>query len=218
MLLTNQDIEINKNTYLNLLRSTNKENIEDLIYWLETQTDIFYAPFNQYATPGSLVEHAINLCKQAMIIYNENYHGTNVARESENDLTIEEVKFVALTLDISKIGCYVPVVKSAKDENGWYQYNSYEYNDNIPINPCDKSYLFLRERNLDLTNNEVVGLIRGRDFGNEHSFRNDIEKMSFYKALREYPIVSIINMADIFATVYMDRRDEQKTMMRIMTI
>lgn len=55
--------EKNKAEFLNLLRSTNRDGIENLIEWLES-TDFFTAPAStKYhgAYPGGLLQHSINV-------------------------------------------------------------------------------------------------------------------------------------------------------------
>ena len=45
---TDNEIQLMKNNFITLLRSTNRPNIERLIQYLETCTDFFTAPASRY--------------------------------------------------------------------------------------------------------------------------------------------------------------------------
>ena len=104
---------------ITLLRSTNREGVEDLIEYL-TKSDYFIAPAStQYhgAYTGGLAEHSLNVLDSLMALYSflkkEKYNVPELAQDS--------MIIVALLHDVCKINCYKEDFRNVKDDNGVWQ-------------------------------------------------------------------------------------------------
>lgn len=104
---------------ITLLRSTNREGVEDLIEYL-TKSDYFIAPAStQYhgAYTGGLAEHSLNVLDSLMALYSflkkEKYNVPELAQDS--------IIIVALLHDVCKINCYKEDFRNVKDDNGVWQ-------------------------------------------------------------------------------------------------
>lgn len=104
-----------------------RDGIENLMEWLEHETDFFSAPAStRYhgSYEGGLVEHSLNVYDR-LVWEMENTVGAGW----QEIYSPEAVAIVALFHDLCKIDRYVITEKWRKDENGdWEAYEAYEYN------------------------------------------------------------------------------------------
>lgn len=104
-----------------------RDGIENLMEWLEHETDFFTAPAStRYhgSYEGGLVEHSLNVYDR-LVWEMENTVGAGW----EELYSPETVAIVALFHDLCKIDRYIITEKWRKDENGdWEAYEAYEYN------------------------------------------------------------------------------------------
>lgn len=104
-----------------------RDGIENLMEWLEHETDFFTAPAStRYhgSYEGGLVEHSLNVYDR-LVWEMENTVGVGW----QEIYSPESVAIVALFHDLCKIDRYVITEKWRKDENGdWEAYEAYEYN------------------------------------------------------------------------------------------
>lgn len=104
-----------------------RDGIENLMEWLEHETDFFTAPAStRYhgSYEGGLVEHSLNVYDRLV------WEMENTVGAGWQELySPETVAIVALFHDLCKIDRYVLTEKWRKDENGdWEAYEAYEYN------------------------------------------------------------------------------------------
>lgn len=104
-----------------------RDGIENLMEWLEHETDFFTAPAStRYhgSYEGGLVEHSLNVYDRLV------WEMENTVGEGWQELySPETVAIVALFHDLCKIDRYIITEKWRKDENGdWEAYEAYEYN------------------------------------------------------------------------------------------
>lgn len=104
-----------------------RDGIENLMEWLEHETDFFTAPAStRYhgSYEGGLVEHSLNVYDRLV------WEMENTVGAGWQELySPETVAIVALFHDLCKIERYVITEKWRKDENGdWEAYEAYEYN------------------------------------------------------------------------------------------
>lgn len=104
-----------------------RDGIENLMEWLEHETDFFAAPAStRYhgSYEGGLVEHSLNVYDRLV------WEMENTVGAGWQELySPETVAIVALFHDLCKIDRYVITEKWCKDENGgWEAYEAYEYN------------------------------------------------------------------------------------------
>jgi hypothetical protein len=97
---------------MTLLRSTNREGVEELIEYL-SKSDFFTAPAStKYhgAYPGGLAEHSLNVLDSLMALY------SFLKKEKYNvpELTEDSMIVVALLHDLCKINCYTESYRNEK--------------------------------------------------------------------------------------------------------
>ena len=104
-----------------------RDGIENLMEWLEHETDFFTAPAStRYhgSYEGGLVEHSLNVYDR-LVWEMENTVGAGW----QEIYSPESIAIIALFHDLCKIDRYVITEKWRKDENGdWEAYEAYEYN------------------------------------------------------------------------------------------
>ena len=104
-----------------------RDGIENLMEWLEHETDFFTAPAStRYhgSYEGGLVEHSLNVYDR-LVWEMENTVGAGW----QEIYSPETIAIVALFHDLCKIDRYIITEKWRKDENGdWEAYEAYEYN------------------------------------------------------------------------------------------
>ena len=104
-----------------------RDGIENLMEWLENETDFFKAPAStRYhgSYEGGLLEHSLNVYDR-LIWEMEKLIG----KGWEEIYSPETIAIVALFHDLCKIDRYVLVEKWRKDSDGqWESYDSYDYN------------------------------------------------------------------------------------------
>lgn len=104
-----------------------RDGIENLMEWLEHETDFFTAPAStRYhgSYEGGLVEHSLNVYDRLV------WEMENTVGAGWQELySPESIAIIALFHDLCKIDRYVITEKWRKDENGdWEAYEAYEYN------------------------------------------------------------------------------------------
>nr|DAW01607.1 MAG TPA: Putative helicase [Caudoviricetes sp.] len=104
-----------------------RDGIENLMEWLEHETDFFSAPAStRYhgSYEGGLLEHSLNVYDR-LVWEMENTVGAGW----QEIYSPESIAIIALFHDLCKIDRYVITEKWRKDENGdWEAYEAYEYN------------------------------------------------------------------------------------------
>jgi hypothetical protein len=126
-----------------ILRSTNREGVEDLIEYLN-KSDFFTAPAStQYhgAYTGGLAEHSLNVLDSLMALYSfykkEKY---NVPELAEDSMIV-----VALLHDVCKINCYKEDFRNVKDDNGvWNKVPCYKREPLLAMGHAGKSVFIIQ--------------------------------------------------------------------------
>ena len=202
------DIKANKEEFLELLRSTKRDGIEDVITDLE-ELGFFTAPASaghHLNIEGGLVLHSINTCKAALVIWEglkplEPSLATEVKRES--------IIIASLLHDVCKSDIYKRSVKKRKNALGqWEDCEGYKvsYKD-FPMGHGEKSVILLLCSGLDLSDDEMLA-IRWH-MGAWGINMNSYEDERCYDTARAlYPLVSIIQTADGLAAAILERTAE----------
>ena len=114
------DSKKNKEEFVELLRSTGRDGVEDVITGLE-ELGFFTAPASaghHLNTEGGLVLHSINTCKAALAIW----EGMKVLEPSlENEVGRDNVIIASLLHDVCKSDIYVRSVKKRKNALGVWE-------------------------------------------------------------------------------------------------
>lgn len=202
------DIKANKEEFLELLRSTKRDGIEDVITDLE-ELGFFTAPASvghHLNVEGGLVLHSINTCKAALAIWEgmkplEPSLATEVKRDS--------IIIASLLHDVCKSDIYKRSVKKRKNALGqWEDCEGYKvsYKD-FPMGHGEKSVILLLCSGLDLSDDEMLA-IRWH-MGAWGINMNSYEDERCYDTARAlYPLVSIIQTADGLAAAILERTAE----------
>ena len=202
------DIKANKEEFLELLRSTKRDGIEDVITDLE-ELGFFTAPASaghHLNVEGGLVLHSINTCKAALAIW----EGMKPLEPSlATDVKRDSIIIASLLHDVCKSDIYKRSVKKRKNALGqWEDCEGYKvsYKD-FPMGHGEKSVILLLCSGLDLSDDEMLA-IRWH-MGAWGINMNSYEDERCYDTARAlYPLVSIIQTADGLAAAILERTAE----------
>ncbi len=182
-----------KEKFIELLRSTNREGIEDLISFLE-KTDFFKAPASTRfhgSYEGGLVEHSLK-------VYEILDH-----KAKNNVLNLEipddTVKIVSLLHDICKLNFYKVDYRNAKNSLGeWEKVPYYTVDDTIPYGHGEKSVMMISEY-IKLTPEEKYSIRWHMGYTEPKELYNTIGA-----AYKKYPLALMMHEADLEATYFFD--------------
>lgn len=199
------DIKKNKEEFVELLRSTNRDGVENVIEDLE-ELGFFEAPASSghhLNVAGGLVQHSLNTCRAALAVYEgmakiETYLEKEVKRES--------VIIASLLHDVCKSDIYVRSVKKRKNSIGvWEATEGYKITyKNFPMGHGEKSVILLLCSGLDLSDDEMLAIRwhMGAWGINMNSFEDE---RCYDTARKLYPLVTIVQTADGLAASIMER-------------
>ena len=195
-----------KQQFLQLLRSTNRLGIENVIKWLE-DSDFFEAPAStvfhgNYA--GGLLEHSLNVAIMA-----HDVHEMLCKRKPElaEQVTRDNLIIAALLHDICKANIYQTVTKYRKDaQNNWETYETYttDYSE-FPVGHGEKSVIRLLQLGLQLTDDEILA-IRWHMTAWELPFQSGEAKAYLNAAKDKCPLLTIIQTADGLASAILETK------------
>lgn len=178
---------------INLLRSTNREGIEDLIEFLD-KTDFYKAPAStRYHGnfEGGLVQHSLKVYE----ILKEKVKNSAIDIEVGDDTLI----IAAILHDICKVNYYKVDYRNAKNEKGeWEKVPYYTVDDTIPYGHGEKSVMMLSEY-IKLTAEEKYAIRWHMGFTEPKEIYNTIGQ-----AYKKYPIALLLYEADLEATYFFD--------------
>lgn len=189
----------NKEQFIDLLRSTRREGVEDLITYLEA-TDFFSAPAStQYhgAEAGGLVIHSLAV--------EENIHKIAAAfTEGLSGYSAATLTLVALTHDICKAEFYKVSTRNAQDAAGkWHKVPFYAIEDLLPMGHGEKS-LYILMKFIKLSDEEAAA-IRWHMGGYDDAARQYGGGQCLTAACKKWPLITALHMADL-ATANFDHK------------
>lgn len=181
--------------FVELLRTTNRDGIEELIRYLQEETDFFTAPAStEYhgAFAGGLLMHSINVCAELRLDPNSKVYPT------------ETLIIVALLHDICKANCYRTEKRNVKENGGWVEKQIYVFEDELPLGHGEKS-LYLASKFIKLSDEEAAA-IRWHMGAFDCAFRGGDRGLN--AAYEKYPLAVLLHMADMRATYLVERSDD----------
>ena len=149
----------NKEFFIQILRSTGREGVEEVIAGLES-LGFFEAPAStvfHLNEPGGLLQHSLNVYREAMAIREKQIE---LLPDIEQRLPSDSVAIASLLHDACKAAIYKPVEKWRKDAQGrWESYRGYEvdYSD-LPVGHGEKSVIMLLRWGLRMTDDEILAI------------------------------------------------------------
>ena len=199
MSISEEKIQENKKQFIDILTKIDRPGITETIAELE-KLGFFEAPAsvrNHGCYPGGLVEHSLNVYKQAIYLFKIEQ---KIRPDVMKDINMDSIAIAALLHDVCKADAYANVEKWRKDVNSkWERYLSYER-----VYPSDEfghgeaSVIRLMRFGLDLHSDEALA-IRWHMGAWDISQYPDA-KNCFNEASRKYPLVPIIVTADWLAS------------------
>ena len=202
------DIKKNKETFLELLRSTNRKGVEGMIEDLE-EMGFFTAPASaghHLNVEGGLVQHSLNTCRAALMVW----EGMKKLEPTlEGEVKRDSVIIASLLHDICKSDIYVRTVKKRKNSIGiWEDVEGYKVTyRSFPMGHGEKSLVLALYSGMELTDAEMLAIRwhMGAWGVNMSSFE-DIRNYDASRTL--YPLVTITQTADGLAAAILERTQE----------
>ena len=189
-------ISANKDKFVELLQSTHRPGVDNVINALE-ELGFFSAPAStrfHLAYEGGLLEHSLGVCRIALMVRKQ---VLLVRPDLEPQLPIESIILTTLLHDVCKAEIYKRAIKRRKNERGiWEDYEGYDvdYSD-YPAGHGEKSVIVLLQSGLELTKEEVLA-IRWHMSAWDLPFQS-YELMGSLNAAREKtPLIGILQAAD----------------------
>lgn len=180
-----------KEEFISLLRSTNREGIEEVIQFLE-KSDFYKAPASTRfhgSFEGGLLEHS-------MKVYEILKHKV---KNSVLDLNVSDdtLIIIALLHDICKVNFYKVDYRNAKNERGeWEKVPYYTVDDTIPYGHGEKSVMMITEY-MKLTVEEKYCIRWHMGFTEPKEAYNTLGQ-----AFKKFPLALILHEADLEATYF----------------
>ena len=180
-----------KEKFLELLRTVNREGIENLIQFLE-KSDFFKAPASTRFHgdhEGGLVEHSMKVYEILKHKVVNNIKGIDVPEES--------IIIIGLLHDICKTNFYKVDYRNAKNALGvWEKVPYYTIDDTIPYGHGEKSVMMITEY-IKLTPEEKYSIRWHMGYTEPKELYNSIGA-----AYTKYPIALLTHEADLEATYF----------------
>ena len=178
-----------KEQIIELLKSTNREGMDNLIEFLE-KSDFFKAP----ASTRFHGDHEGGLAEHSFKVYEILKEKVKIA---ELDVPEETVIISALLHDICKTNFYKIDYRNAKNSLGvWEKVPYYTIEDTIPYGHGEKSVMMLTEY-IKLTNNEKYSIRWHMGFSEPKELYNTLGQ-----AFAKYPLALLLHEADLEATYF----------------
>lgn len=196
--MPNQAIKEQKELFISLLRSTNREGIEDLIDFLENKSDFFTAPasskfHNNFE--GGLLDHTLNV-----------YRNFKNLLEMKN-VHVEEDSIIisALCHDLCKANYYLKESRNRKVDGKWEAYDVWSTNKNpaVPLPHSPRSVRMLRKFiSVKFQEELIIYYHMGPYGGEDYEYRNLLQLVN-----EKYPETLLFYTADLISS-YLDEEKE----------
>lgn len=199
-------IKENKEEFIRLLQSTNREGVDDTIAELES-LGFFEAPASSTQhlnTEGGLLQHSLNVCKCALMLREQMaLCDESIAKEVPEDRVI----IASLLHDVCKSDIYVRSAVKRKTSIGiWESTEGYKitYN-NFPMGHGEKSVIMLMGMGLAMYDDEMLAI-------RWHMGAWDLPMHSYESvknidtARKLYPLCVIVQCADSLAAGVLERK------------
>ena len=180
-----------KNKFIELLKSTNREGMENLIEFIE-KTDFFKAPASTRfhgGYEGGLLEHSMKVYEIL------DYKVKNCVTDIK--VSDDTIKIVSLLHDICKANFYKVDYRNAKNSLGeWEKVPYYTVDDTIPYGHGEKSVMMITEY-MKLTSEEKYCIRWHMGFTEPKELYTTIGL-----AYKKYPLALLLHEADLEATYF----------------
>jgi hypothetical protein len=182
-----------KDKFIDLLRETNREGIENLIDFIK-KTDFFKAPASTRFHgnyEGGLLEHSMKVYE--ILDYKVKHNITDINVQEDT------IKIISLLHDICKANYYKVDYRNAKNSLGeWEKVPYYTIDDTIPYGHGEKSVMMITEY-IKLTPEEKYCIRWHMGFTEPKELYSTIGV-----AYKKYPLALLLHEADLEATYFFD--------------
>ena len=182
-----------KEEFIKLLKSTNREGIENLLEFLE-KSDFYKAPASTRfhgSYEGGLLEHSMKVYE----ILKEKVKNVPI----EINTPKESLIIIALLHDICKTNFYKVDYRNAKNQFGeWEKVPYYTIEDTIPYGHGEKSVMMITEY-MKLTSEEKYCIRWHMGFSEPKEVYTTLGQ-----AFKKYPLALLVNEADLESTYFFD--------------
>ena len=197
-----------KKEFIELLKTTNRQGIDDLVEELE-DLGFFKAPAStkfHLNEDGGLVQRSLNVCKAALSMRKSMIELDDSLLEA---LPKDSVIIVSLLHDTCKADIYKPTMKKEKNRFGmWCDVPGYDVDySNFPLGHGEKSVIVLLRSGFELTDDEIMA-IRWHMNAWDLPFQSYDIKSNFNKAKEICPLLSLVQAADCLASNLLERKVE----------
>ena len=197
-----------KKEFIELLKTTNRQGIDDLVEELE-DLGFFKAPAStkfHLNEDGGLVQHSLNVCKAALSMRKSMIELDDSLLEA---LPKDSVIIASLLHDTCKADIYKPTMKKEKNRFGmWCDVPGYDVDySNFPHGHGEKSVIVLLRSGFELTDDEIMA-IRWHMNAWDLPFQSYDIKSNFNKAKEICPLLSLVQAADCLASNLLERKVE----------
>ena len=200
MEITQEVFKKMKKKYIDLLKSTKRENIEALIAFLE-KNDFFEAPSSAHyhsAFKHGLLLHSLNVYEQLL----------ELCKIYDKEETLEKSTLIIVSLlhDICKTSFYKIEMRNKKINGMWQEVPTYIINDVFPAGHGEKSVM-MAQQFIKMSMQEILAInwhmgafdIRCGDYQGKTALSNSMER---------FKLLTLLNMADVAATYLIEERED----------
>jgi hypothetical protein len=179
-----------------LLISTKRDGIQDLLKYLEEKTDFFIAPSStKYhdARDGGLLHHSLGVYHNLVLL----------SKTFEGDYPEDSLKIIGLLHDICKANFYKTSFRNVKHEehplgDQWVKEPYIDIDDQFPLGHGEKSTILLL-RHIALTDTEIMA-IRWHMMAYDDIRCSYAGNLAITNASGKYPIIVLMHIADLSAS------------------
>ncbi len=188
----------NKDEFIELLRSTGRDGVDDLIAYLDEGRNHFFsapASVNHHLNhDGGLLDHSLNVCHAALKLREM---VIAMRPDLEPRLKRDSVIIASLLHDICKADIYRPTRRKRKDSMGlWVEVDSYDVDySNFPMGHGEKSAMMALWGGLDIDQEELLA-IRWHMTAWDLPMQSVEAMKSLNTARDQHPLCSLVQLAD----------------------
>ena len=189
------NIESNWSSLIDELRKTERDGIENLINYLEHDTDFKTAPAStkfHLCEMGGLAEHSLNVLRFARLV-----NTTMDSISPDNNVII-----AALMHDLCKANYYIEGEEWDKDwkekTNQWRKKKVWKVDEQQPLGHGEKSVI-LANRHIQLTTEEMAAIRWHMGYSDMGTHAFYPSGSAFKNSMEKYPLLKIIMIADQIA-------------------
>ena len=197
---------MNKEAFIGILSETSRKGIDQVLAKLE-ELGFFVAPASSkfhLSCKGGLLEHSMNVYNAAMMIREQ---AVKTRPKLEEQLPLDSVAICTLLHDVCKTDIYKEGILSRKNADGyWEKYLGFQvdYSTGLPLGHGEKSVIMLLSWGLELKPEEMLA-IRWHMTAWDLPMQSPEHKESLNAAKAKTPLVSLVQLADGFATGLLER-------------